>query len=277
MITKQFPNAYRFLCLSLILLGVYVMSGCAANVTRSAPCTQLRPNMVETAPLLQRCGLAVVEFDSENTKIEGGHHEGLLQVRQPWIFGVSKEQKEMLYGNAGQLAALSFVSELKNQGLAITLLKDMPSASSKDFDLILTGEVERVILNTYGHGTREGFGSAGDYWEATVFFSNIQLRDMRSNKVFLLDDIKSYAKLQDSPAELDWTMLTVAVKSLQGALYLYQMQTASSALTVVTKGKKYVETWKADYTLDNYVISPIEVAARHAAAQFLQEVKLTNR
>lgn len=277
MITKQFPNTYRLLHVSLILLGVYVISGCAANVTRSAPCTQLRPNMVQAPPLLKGCQLAVVQFDSEDTKIEGGHHEGLLQVRQPWIFGISKEQKEMLYGNAGQLAALSFVSELKNQGLTVTLLKDMPRASSKDFDLMLTGEVQRVILNTYGHGTREGFGSAGDYWEATVFFSNIRLRDMRSNKVFLLDDIKSYAKLQDSPAELDWTMLTVAVKSLQGALYLYQMQTASSALTVVTKGKKYVETWKADYTLDTYVISPIEVAARHAAAQFLQEVKLTNR
>lgn len=183
----------------------------------------------------------------------------------------------MLYGNAGQLAALSFVSELKNQGLTVTLLKDMPRPSSKDFDLILTGKVERVILNTYGHGTREGFGSAGDYWEATVFFSNIRLRDMRSNKILKADTIQSYAKMKDSPAELDWTMLTVAVKSLQGALYLYQMQTASSALTVVTKGKKYVETWKADYTLDNYVISPIEVAARHAAAQFLQEVKLTNR
>ena len=277
MITKQFPNTYRLLRVSLILLGVYVISGCAANVTRSAPCTQLRPNMVQAPPLLKGCQLAVVQFDSEDTKIEGGHHEGLLQVRQPWIFGISKEQKEMLYGNAGQLAALSFVSELKNQGLTITLLKDMPRPSSKDFDLILTGKVERVILNTYGHGTREGFGSAGDYWEATVFFSNIRLRDMRSNKILKADTIQSYAKMKDSPAELDWTMLTVAVKSLQGALYLYQMQTASSALTVVTKGKKYVETWKADYTLDNYVISPIEVAARHAAAQFLQEVKPTNR
>ena len=274
-ISKQFAKAWRLPCLSLILLGVYVMSGCAANVTRSAPCTQLRPNMVQTPTLLKGCQLAVVQFDSENTKIERGHHEGLLQVRQPWIFGISKEQKEMLYGNAGQLAALAFASELKNQGLALTLLEDMPGASSKDFDLILTGKVERVILNTYGHGTIEGFGSAGNYWEATVLFSNIQLEDMRSNKLFRVNDIQSYAKLEDSPAQLDWTILTVAVKSLQGALYLYQMQTTSSPLTAVSKGKKYVETWKADYRLDNYVISPIEVAARHAAAQFLQKVKLT--
>ena len=275
MMTKQFPKTYRLLYLSLIALGVYVMSGCAANVTRSAPCTQLHPNRVQAPPLLSGCRLAVVEFQSENTKIEGGHHEGLLQVRQPWIFGISKEQKEMLYGNAGQLAVLAFVSELKEQGLTVVLLKDMRGASTNDFDLMLTGTVERVILNTYGHGTKEGFGSAGNYWEATVLLSGIQLKDMRSNRVFRINDIQSYAKLEDSPAQLDWTMLTVAVKSLQGALYLHQMQTASSALTAASKGKKYVETWKADYTLDNYMVSPIEVAARHAAARVLQEVKLT--
>jgi len=274
MITKQFPKARRLLFLSLILLGAYIVSGCAANVTRSAPCTRLHPNRVQAPPLLSGCRLGVLQFDSENTKIEGGHHEGLLQVRQPWIFGISKEQKEMLYGNAGQVAALSFVSELKNQGLTVTLHKDVAGGSSQDFDLLLTGKVERVILNTYGHGTIEGFGSAGNYWEATVLFSDIQLKDMRSHKAFRVNDIQSYAKLEDSPAKLDWTMLTVAVKSLQGALYLHQMQTATSALTAVSKGKKYVETWKADYTLDDYVISPIEVAARHAAAQFLREVKL---
>lgn len=76
MITKQFPNTYRLLHVSLILLGVYVISGCAANVTRSAPCTQLRPNMVQAPPLLKGCQLAVVQFDSEDTKIEGDITKG---------------------------------------------------------------------------------------------------------------------------------------------------------------------------------------------------------
>jgi hypothetical protein len=90
-----------------------------------------------------------------------------------------KGTEDMLYGNAGQLAALSFVSELKDQGLTVTLLEDMPSTTSRDYDLLLTGQVECVILNTYGHGTKEGFGSAGNYWEATVFFSNIKLTDLQ--------------------------------------------------------------------------------------------------
>ena len=259
----------------LLILGPYLLSGCAANVTRSRPFTQVRPDIIDIAPNLKCCRLGIVLFGHKDTKIEGGHHEGLLQVRQPWIFGISKAQKDMLYGNAGELAALSLASELKNQGLSVTLLEDVRAASLENFDLLLTGKVERVLLNTYGHGTKEGFGSAGNYWEATVFFSNIQLKDTQSNRVFGVDDIQSYAKLENCPAQLDWTMLTVAVKSLQGALLLYQIQTASSPLTVVSKGKKYVETFKADYTLDKYVISPIEVAARHAAAQFLQRVKPT--
>ena len=273
MITKRFPNRNLSLRLSLLLVSVYALSGCAANVTRSLPCTQIRPNKVDVAPRLKDSQLAVVPFDSRNTKIKGGHHEGLMQVRQPWIFGISREQREMLYSNAGQLAALSFVSELKNQGLSVTILESEQSTSSKDLDLLLTGKVERVILNTYGHGTEEGFGSAGNYWEATIFLSDIRLKHMQSNRVFRVDYIQSYAKLDNSPAKLDWTMLTVAVKSLQGALYLYQMHTASSPFTAISKGKKYVETWKADYVLDKYVVSPIEVAARHAAAQFLQRLR----
>jgi len=259
----------------LLLLGPYVLSGCAANITKSLPATQVRPGIVDIAPNLKSSRLGIVLFAHKDAKIEGGHHEGLLQVRQPWIFGISKAQKDMLYGNAGQLAALSFVSELKDQGLTVTLLEDMPSTTSRDYDLLLTGQVERVILNTYGRGTKEGFGSAGNYWEATVFFSNIKLTDVRSQKGFPVGDIQSYAKLENSPAKLDWTMLTVAVKSLQGALYLSQMQAASSALAAASKGKKYVETFKADYTVDEYMISPIEVAARHAAAQFLQRIGVT--
>ncbi|MCD6265744.1 MAG: hypothetical protein J7K02_07255 [Deltaproteobacteria bacterium] len=272
MITKPLLNRNLCLRLSLLLVSLYALSGCAANVTRSLPCTQIRPNKVDVAPPLKHSQLAVLPFDTRDTKIEGGHHEGLMQVRQPWIFGISKEQREMLYSNAGRLAALSFVSELKNQGLSVTILESEQSASSRDPSLLLTGKVERVILNTYGHGTKEGFGSAGNYWEATVFFSNIQLKDTQSNRVFRVDDIQSYAKLENCPAQLDWTMLTVAVKSLQGALYLYQMRAASSPFTAISKGKKYVETWKADYALDKYVVSPIEVAARHAAAQFLQRL-----
>jgi len=257
----------------LLALSLYLFSGCAANLTRSLPYTQVHPNKIDTAPCVKGSHLGILFFDSKEAEIEGGHHEGLLQVRQPWIFGLSKEQEEILYGNAGELAALSFASELKRQGMVVSLLKDGRDSSSNGYELLLTGKVKRVILNTYGHGTKEGFGSAGNYWEATVFFANIQLKDMQSNEVLWAGDIQGYAKLKDSPARLDWTMLTVAIKSLKGALYLQQMQAAASPLKAMSKAKGYVTNWEADYTVERYEISPIEVAARHAAAQFLQNIK----
>ncbi len=260
--------------LMLLLMVPFLVIGCAANVTRSLPCTPVHPGITDTAPTLKGSRLGVLLFDYSEAKIEGGHHEGLLQVRQPWIFGLSGPQKEALYGNAGKLAALSFASELKRQGIPVTLLTDTGGPSGRSYDLLVAGKVDRIILNTYGRGTKEGLGSAGNYWEATVFFSNIQLKDIQSNRILGTEDIESYAKLDNSPAKLDWTMLTVAVKSLQGALYLHQMQAASSPLTAISKAKRYVETWEADYTLDDRVISPIEVAARHAAAQFLQKIRL---
>jgi len=251
------------------------LTGCAANLTRSLPYTQVHPTTIETPLRFKGSHIGILEFDSKDVEIEGGHHEGLLQVRQPWIFGLSETQKEILHGNAGELAAFSFASELKSQGLLVTLLKDEVDSSSRIYGLLLTGKVQRVILNTYGHGTKEGFGSAGNYWEATVFFSNVRLRDMRSNKVLWAGDIQGYAKLKNSPAKLDWTMLTVAIKSLKGAFYLQQIQTVSSPLTVMSKAKGYVKNWEADYTLDPYEVSPIEVAARHAAAKFLQNIKVS--
>jgi len=262
-------------CVELVCLALslYLLSGCAANVTRSLPCTQVHPQIIDTAPYVKGPHLGIVPFESAEIEIGGGHHEGLLQVRQPWIFGLSKEQKEILYGNAGELASLAFAYELKRQGLRMSLLQDKGEPSSSGCELLLTGKVKRVILNTYGHGTKEGYGSAGNYWEATVFFSNVTLNNMRSNKVIWAGDIQGYAKLENSPAKLDWTMLTVALKSLQGALYLQQMQAAASPLSGMSKGKSYVQTWEADYTIDRYEVSPIEVAARHAAAQFLQNIR----
>jgi len=263
----------RLVDLVCLALSIYLLSGCAANVTRSLPYTQVHPQIIDTAPSVKASHLGVVPFESAETEIGGGHHEGLLQVRQPWIFGLSKEQKEILYGNAGELASLSFASELKRQGIHMSLLQDKGEPSSSGCELMLTGKVQRVILNTYGHGTKEGYGSAGNYWEATVVFSNVSLHDRRSNKVLWAGDIQGYAKLENSAAKLDWTMLTVALKSLQGALYLQQMQAAASPLSAMSKGKSYVQTWEADYTMDRYEISPIEVAARHAAAQFLQTIR----
>jgi len=269
----NYLNRNLFLSALPLLLISYLLSGCAANLTRSIPVTPIHPDIIGLEPRFKNIHLGIQLFENKDAKIEGGHHEGLFQVRQPWIFGISKAQKEALYGNAGQLAALAFASELKNQGFNVTLFEDGLKPDPNGHGLLLTGKVERIVLNTYGRGTKEGFGSAGDYWEASVYFSDIVLEDNISKKVYWSGNLQSYAKLENCPAKLDWTMLTLAVRIIKGSLYLYQMQTASSTLSALSKGKSYVKNWEAEYELEAYDVSPIEVAARHASAQLLKNIR----
>lgn len=262
-------NCGKFVFL-IILVGTY---GCMANVTRSLPSTSLQPQLNPIPQKLKIARTAVVIFESQGTKIEGGHHEGLLQVRQPWLFGLSKEQRDVLYNNAGEVAALAFALELKRQGMSIVPYKEWSDEFVKQSDLLLTGRVDKVVINTYGRGTIEGVGSAGNYWEATVYISDIQLKDIKAEKVLWKGDLKSYAKLDNSPAKLDWDVLVLGKKLLNGALQFQKIQTSTSPLDMASAGESYVRNWEATYSMERPDITPVEVAARHAALQFLIEVK----
>lgn len=258
---------------SIALLTVLWTYGCMANVTRYIPATPLQPPFANITKNIRDRRIAVMIFDSRDTRVEGGHHEGSLQVRQPWTFGLSKEDREVLYGKAGEVAALSFAVELERQGLSITPYSDWNPDYAKLNDLLLSGKVERVVLNTYGQGTIEGFGSAGNYWEATVYFSDIKLKETGSDRVIWEGELKSYAKLDNSPAKLDWNILTVVTKSLNGALKLQKIQAAANPLDAMSSTSSYINNWEATYNLERTDITPIEVAARHAVIQFLSEVQ----
>ena len=268
-VLAMLQNCGKFVFL-IILVGTY---GCMANVTRSLPSTSLQPQLNPIPQKLKIARTAVVIFESQGTKIEGGHHEGLLQVRQPWLFGLSKEQRDVLYNNAGEVAALAFALELKRQGMSIVPYKEWSDEFVKQSDLLLTGRVDKVVINTYGRGTIEGVGSAGNYWEATVYISDIQLKDIKAEKVLWKGDLKSYAKLDNSPAKLDWDVLVLGKKLLNGALQFQKIQTSTSPLDMASAGESYVRNWEATYSMERPDITPVEVAARHAALQFLIEVK----
>ncbi len=239
-----------------------------ANVTRYTAPSPLQPDPSPIPPILRDKNIALLVFDSRDVKIEGGHHEGLLQVRQPWVFGLSKEQRDLLYGNAGEVASLAFALELQRQGMPLVAYREWKGDVIKA-DLLLSGRVDRIVINTYGRGTIEGFGSAGDYWEATVYISDIQVKDVRSGTVLWQGNVKSYAKLENSPAKLDWNILTLGKKILNGALELQKVQTATTPMGVASAAEAYVRNWEGTYTLDRTDITPVEVAGRYAAMQFL--------
>jgi hypothetical protein len=235
--------------------------GCMANATRHTAVTTA-PEVRRAVPEAVRGRRVAVSMDVQGAQIKGGHHEGLMQVRQPWIFGLKTEQKALLYDNAPQVAALGFSSELQRQGLAV---------NPEDADYVLTAVLKTVTLNTYGHGTTEGYGSAGNYWEARVAFAEATLADARTGRVVARGPREGYAKHSPSPARLDWTMLDLLAKSLKGAMILHDLKTAKNPTGILTKGKDYLYNFEGTYTMDEVKETPIDLAARVAAASLLEQ------
>jgi hypothetical protein len=254
-----------------IFLILFFFPGCVTT-QRKIPFTPPFPEQVSYSESLKKSTLAVLLFDTGNTKISGGYHEGLLQVRQPWFIGLSKEQRKALYDKAPELAALSFVSELKNQGIQVLLVENRKDLDSLSTDWLLTGKMSAIKLDTFGSGTKEGFASAGDYWDTTLNFSALCLTDIKNNKILWQGDIQKYAKLPHCPVRLDMTVFGMISRLFKGTLLMTQLQTTSSPLDFASKGKDLVSLVKAEYHFEKYPVSPIETAARHAACVFLEKI-----
>lgn len=230
------------------------LAGCAS--TRERPATPTTPAAPIRGPL---AGLTLVveTFTADTAQVGGGHHEGIAQVRQPWIWDLSAEQRTALYGDLKDVARYAFLDELKRLGLKLSL----SPVGAKD-GLRLSGALRRVELNTYGRGLSgrfEGFGSAGDYWEARVAFADVSVYDRQRKEVVWQGAIEQYAKRPGSPAKLDYTHWDLLANSLRMGL-------AGS-----DPGKLYdaVQASKADYTLAPTRDSPVEWAARLAARELV--------
>ena len=93
-----------------LFIFALLLNGCMAGKTRSLPFTEYPPE--EAINLgAGKFTIEVNPFDISSTDIKGGHYEGLLQVRQPWIWGLSKEQKESLYGDLGNIVRYAIIDE----------------------------------------------------------------------------------------------------------------------------------------------------------------------
>jgi|GEM_PF-1528485 len=251
----------------ILLAGLFIfaliLNGCMAGKTRSLPFTEYPPADVVNSVRAGTFSIVVTPFDISSTEIKGGHHEGLLQVRQPWIWGLSKEQKETLYGDLGNIVRYAFIDELLRRNQRVIL--PGYSAPTNRVDYEITGTVRSVEMNTYGQGTREGFGSAGNYWEATIELSDVAIVRFSDKKTIWQGDITQYCRLQNSPVKLDWTIFTVIRKSLENSLTLSKGATPAGI-------KSVVENSAADYELEPTKQNPVEIAARLAALDVLKRI-----
>ncbi len=251
-----------FLLLAGICLLAVSLNGCAKmGATRSLPFTEFPPRNYVLPAQAKKTSLAVEPFDVSGTDVTGGHHEGLLQVRQPWIWGLSDEQKQALYGNVSTIVRYAFIDELLKWSKKVALVnRKMPVRGA---DYIIAGAVQSVELNTYGQGTKEGFGSAGNYWEAEIVLSDVSIIRAADNTTLWTGNIRQYCKLEGSPAKLNWTIFTVLAKSLQEGVTLSKGITPGHI-------KEAVDTSAADYDLEQTMQNPVEIAARLAAIDVLK-------
>ena len=251
----------RFLASAVLVLVPLIMTGCAKmSSTKSLPFTEFPPPEIVTDHPARTFRIAVRPFDISATEITGGHHEGLLQVRQPGIWGLSEGQREALYRDLGDIARYAFIDELLKRKQSVTIVGDTSYRGAADY--VISGTLRSVELNTYGQGTREGWGSAGNYWEAEVVLSDVVIA-RADGTVLWSGEIDRYCKLEGSPAKLDWTVFTVVAKSLQQGLILSQ---GPSPVHI----QDAVESSGADYQLAPVTKNPVDIAARLAALEVLK-------
>jgi hypothetical protein len=258
-----------------ISLAIFVITGCAAKMgsTRSLPLTQY-PQDINVSNALKILVISMEPFDVTRTDISGGHHEGLAQVRQPWIFGLSGEQKEAMYSDLRNVVRYAFIHEFIKLGISVDVPEEHVEtlgmvAKKKEIrkppTLKITGNVKSVEMNTYGRGLSgrfEGYGSAGNYWEANIVLTNISVYDVRKDKILWQGEITKYCKMANSPIKLDWTMFTLLSKSL-----------AMGAVGGGVQGKiKSVESFAGDYHIESIDRNPVEIAARIAAHDLIQTI-----
>ena len=240
-------------CLLFTALGLQV--ACGLRTVESTP----MPRAQASLPARLQ-GLRIkVALDFHATKVKGGHHEGLLQVRQPWFMGLSSAQQHLLYDNAGQVAALAFAAGLQAQGLVV-----QPDQA----EFILEGTVRVVTVNTYGHGSKEGFGTAGNYWESTVAFTDLKLAETATGRVLWEGTQEGFARLTPCPLHMDWGLLKAMIKALSTSL---EMSTPKGMLNQVVSRDAF-QAYDGSFVLEKITATPIDVAARLAAAEMLGRV-----
>ena len=91
----------RTVALMVMALAATALTGCTAvkmGATSSLPFTT-QPENVRLSEKFKDLEIEIKPFDVSEASVSGGHHEGVLQVRQPWIWGLSDEQKSIMYGD----------------------------------------------------------------------------------------------------------------------------------------------------------------------------------
>lgn len=271
---KPVSITVRFITAAAVLLALLPASGCTAikmGGTRSLPPTTL-PDKVTLSSTIEHMAVEFEPFEISSASVSGGHYEGLLQVRQPWIWGLSDGQRAEMYDDLRNVARYALINEFIRLGLKVHVpeehttklnVTDMKTGEKgTQVSLAIRGTISSIEMNTYGRGltgTFEGYGSAGNYWEAEISFTDIVVADAKGSPIWK-GNLTNYCKLATSPVKLDWTMFTLISKSLKMSTINGNPLSSAEAISAS----------KADYQLQATQTNPVEIAARLAAQDLIR-------
>jgi hypothetical protein len=231
--------------LAVLFFILTILNGCATGSrTASLPYTTIPLPKLSIEDEIKNLKIAVVLFDIENTKISGGRHEGFMQKSEPWDLNLSQGQKDSFSMGIAETTRLAIADEFRRQGLNVIITDGKDMNRLKDLNIIVTGEVEYIELNTYN--------SRGNYWEAEVILKNVTFYRTMDGAMLWVGNIGEYSKLPESPPEPDLAIFTAISEKLQETIK---------------------EKVNEDYSLHRKDITPVEIAARLSAIDIIKRLK----
>ena len=226
--------------LTILFLIFIIFSGCATGRYSHFPYTSLPLPNIAIEDEIKNLKIAVVLFDIEDTKISGGHYKGIMQKIQHWDINIPEEQKDSFLFGLSETVSYAIADEFLRQGLNIVITDGKDINRLKGLDIIVTGKVSHIELNTH----------ANDYWEAVIILKDITLSRTRDGAMLWIGDIERYCKLPNSPEKLEWTMFKDVSRFLRTSI----------------EEKSY-----ENYFQKRKDITPAEIAARLSAIDIMKK------
>ena len=229
-----------FLRLTILFLISIIFTSCTMARYSQFPYTSLPLPNIAIEDEIKNLKIAVVLFDIEDTKISGGHYKGMMQKIQHWDINIPEGQKDSFLFGLSETVSYAIADEFLRQGLNIVITDGKDINRLKGLDIIVTGKVSHIELNTH----------ANDYWEAVIILKDITLSRTRDGAMLWIGDIERYCKLPNSPEKLEWTMFKDVSRFLRTSI----------------EEKSY-----ENYFQKRKDITPAEIAARLSAIDIMKK------
>lgn len=227
--------------LAILFLIPIIFSSCTTGRFSQFPYTSLPLPNLAIEDEIKNLKIAVVLFDIKDAKISGGHYKGIMQKIQHWDINIPEEQKDSFLFGLSETVSYAISDEFLRQGLNVIVTDGKDINRLKGLDIIVTGKVSHIELNTYSN----------DYWESVVVLKDVTLSRTRDGAMLWIGDIERYCKLPHSPEKLEWTMFKAVSKFLKTSI----------------EEKSY-----EDYFQKRKDITPTEIAARLSAINIIKKI-----